>query len=612
MVNNRRSFFKNFYSKNDASVLLNLEKDDPIFKKYARKVGGRVNKTVTEARKTPITTGLDEYTGAFTATEANHLLRRTQYGIKPSELNAALGKTMSQAVNDLFNFSFSVASPSIGPVNNYQNAAALPPYLDTNGLILGQDWTKSTFSAYTSDNNNISGSRRNSLKYWRWGVYFNEGNTIREKLTDFWAHFIPVDYDDVSQAVGINSPIFCYDYFQLLRNNCSGNFRTIIEQITKSNAMLGYLSGQSSTKTIPNENFGRELLELFTIGKDNIQENNQYTEDDIKAASKIFSGWRMKSLYSATYPVQVAFDAGFHNQDAKNFSDKFDMVSIANQIGLAGANEFDLFFNMLFDKQGVKISEYIMERLYRFFVYYEIDDFTRTNVIVPLATDFRTGNWEILPVLKKLLKSEHFYDTINLGVMIKSPFDFIVGMVRSLQINTIKADGNVADQYNCYKYFNNIGLGMEQGSGEYPTVSGHKAYYQKPTFYQNWINSNNVQKRETFINSMLNSTIQGNVKLQIDLVAYVKLFPLATQKDPNLLIDECIKNLLPKDIDDTFKKEVLKKAGLLNNQITDSYWTDAWNAHLNALTDTTKLKTVTDRLKAMFATLLKLAEYQLM
>ncbi len=612
MVNSRRSFFKNFYSDTDASALLNLDQGDSLFKKYARKVGGRVKQTEAIARKTPITSGLAEYTGGFTATQANHLLRRTLYGIKPTEINATLEKTMSQAVDDLFQFNNNIVAPSPGPVNNYQNSAAVPPITDTNGLLLGDNWTKSTFTAYNAENNTISGARRKSLRYWRWGVYFNEGNTIREKLTDFWAHFIPVDYDDVHQNVGINSPIFCYDYFQILRNNCKGNFRTIIEQITKSNAMLGYLNGQSSSKTIPNENFGRELLELFTIGKDNIQENNNYTEDDIKAASKIFSGWRMNGVYSATYPVSVVFNASYHNQEAKNFSNKFDMVSIANQPGPAGANEFDLFFNMLFEKQGIKISEYIMERLYRFFVYYEIDDYTRTNVIVPLATQFRTGNWEILPVLKRLLKSEHFYDAVNLGVMIKSPFDFIIGMVRSLQINTIKSDANVTDQYNCYKYFNNIGIGMEQGSGAFPTVAGRKAYYQKPTFYQNWINANNVQKREIFINNMLNSTTQGKVKLQFDLVAYVKLFPLATQLSPDLLINNCIKNLLPKDIDATFKNDVLKKAALLNNQTTDSYWTDAWNAHLATPADATKLKTVTDRLKAMFTTLLKLAEFQLM
>lgn len=612
MVNNRRNFIKSFYSKVDNLALPNLEKDDPLFKKYSRKVGGRISKNDSLARKKPITTGLAEYTGPFTFSEANHLLRRTQYGIKPAEITAALGKTMAQAVDDLFVFNTSVASPSVGPVNNYQNTSANPPVIDILGLQLGDNWTKSTHPAFVNDSTITSGNRRNSLRYWRWGVYFNEGNSIREKLTDFWAHFIPIDYTDVSQTVSLNNPIFCFDYFQMLRDNCKGNFRTIIEKVSKSNAMLGYLSGQFSTKLVPNENFARELFELFTIGKDNIQENNNYTEGDIIAASKIFSGWRMNSYYSPTYPVPVTFNANYHNQENKVFSDKFGFVEIANQAGPEGANEFDLFFDMLFDKQKVKISEYIMERLYRFFVYYEIDENTRANVIVPLATEFRTGNWEILPVLKKLLKSEHFYDVINLGVMIKSPFDFIIGLVRSMEINTIKADGNVYDQYRCYKYFNDTGLEMEQGSGDFPTVSGHKAYYQKPTYYQNWINSTNVQKRDVFINNMLISTTRGNVKLQINLVNYIKQFPLATQQNPNLLIDACLKNLLPKDIDVTFKNDVLKKAGLLNNQTSDSYWTDAWNAHLALPTDAGRLKTVTDRLKAMFTTLLKLAEFQLM
>jgi uncharacterized protein (DUF1800 family) len=612
MLNSRRNFLKKFNSKKETSVLLNLQQDDPNFNKFSKKVGGRVANTKANGRRNPITSGLARYTGPFTELEASHLLRRTQYGVKPSELEAALGKTMSQVVDELFSFNPIISSPSSGPLNNYQNNTSVPPILDTNGLLLGDDWTKSTFGISNAQNPNIASLREISLKHWRWGVYFNDGNTLREKLTDFWSHFIPIDIDDVRKNLGTNSPIFCHDYFQMLRDNCNGNFRTIIEQVSKSNAMLGYLSGQFSTKTIPNENFARELLELFTIGKDDIQENNSYTEDDIKATSKIFSGWRMNNTQSITYPVPVVFNPNFHNQEDKSFSVNFDYTIIPNQTGANGANEFDLFFNMLFEKQKIKISQYIIERLYRYFVYYEIDSFTRANVIVPLARSFRDGNWEIQPVLKRLLKSEHFYDINNIGVMIKSPFDFITGLVRGLQINTVKADGNVIDQYNCYKYFNTISLEIDQGSGVYPTVSGYKAYYQKPTYYQNWINSNNLQKRDAFINKMLSYTIQGNIKLQIDVVAYVKLFPLATQQTPDLLIDTCIKYLLPKDIDITFKNDVLKKTSLLNNQGSDTYWTDAWNAHLAAPSDASKLKIVTDRLKAMFTTLLKLAEYQLM
>lgn len=599
---NRRDFFKNFKAK----PVPVPQSNDPIFDKYTKKTSGRVPYENSTARKRPSTSALDEFTGTFGVNEALHLLRRTQFGARVTEVDLAVKNGLSTTINNLLNYPIDIKSPTPTPVNNYQGTIA-----DTNGLLLGDSWVTSYFATFTNDNNTVGVNRRQSLRQWQTAVFLNEGNSLREKLTEFWAHFIPVNYNEVQQSGGPNASIWCYNYNQMLRKNAKGNFITLIKEVSKSSAMAIYLSGQSSTKSIPNENFARELFELFTIGKDDIQENNKYTEDDIKAASKIFSGWRMDKTYDAK-ETPVVFNAGFHNQDNKVFSSNFGNTTIANQTGVNGAKEFDLFFDMLFKFQATKISNYIVERFYKYFVYYEIDAPTRTNVIEPLAKLLIDSKWEFEPVIRKLFKSQHFFDTINRGVMIKSPNDMMVSTLRELNIPTTKPAGLVNEQYGIYNFVHSWMVVLEQGVGDVPTVSGNKAYYQSPNFYQNWLNANSIQKRDSYLSTFINGTTQQGHKIAMDYVEYIKQFPLNVQKDPNLLIDAIVKYLFPFDVEKTYKVDTLKKANLLNNQATDSYWTDAWNAYLAAPTNATALKTVTDRLKAVFLTIIRMAEYQMM
>lgn len=611
-LKDRRGFLQSFSPKVKSNKGIPVNVEDPLFAKYAKKKAGRI--IAKDARKTPSAKGLTEYTGPWTALEANHLLRRLQYGVKYTELQAALTKTMSQVVDDLFTFSSTVSSPTAQPLNHYQTAAdATNPLVDPV-IGLGMPWPENHFTDGTTLNNNLGGNRRLSLARWLWGVMLNESNTARNKVTDFWMHFIPTDA--FNNTTGTNFATFSHDYHKLMRENCIGNFKTLIDKVTKAPKMLDYLSNHFSTAAQPNENYARELLELFTIGKDPVnQSNNKYTEDDIKAAAKVLSGWKIANIYSTTYPITGSFVSGNHNQTNKVFSSNFGNTTIANQTGANGANELQQFYDMLFNFQGVKISEYIAERMYRYFVYYEIDQNTKDNVIVPLGKLLRDSNWEVLPVFKKLLKSEHFFDIINRGVMIKSPFDFMTSMIQNFNVGTTVVDGNnatnVKNQYNLWNYLNSQTISYEQGMCSYPTVSGYKAYYQQPVFYQSWINSNTVQKREGSINNFITGTVQGGIRLQFDFVKFIKQFPLDVQRDPNLLINESIKFLFPHDISITFKAVDLKKTSLLNNQDSDYYWTDAWNAHLATPTSSTALKTVTDRLKAMFTTLIKSAEYQL-
>jgi Protein of unknown function (DUF1800) len=582
----------------DKSISNNKSDSDPLFVKYSRKKAGRVLNNNSRI----LATGLNAYSGTLTDSDAAHLLKRLSYGAIKTDIDAIKLLSPSAAIDKMLTFLPQPTVPYPYAVNYYE---ADEP--DAAGAPLGSDITKTHLLDYTNAYS-ILYFRLESIKNHIMGVYLNDPVSIREKMTDFWYHFIPVNYNSV---VVENSYSFINDYRVLLRSNCLGNFKTLIKAIAKSQAMLLYLNGQDSYPDTPNENFARELFELFTIGKEVNPANQKYTEADIKAASKIFSGWRMES-YLTPYPIPVAFNYEYHNQEDKQFSVNFGNTLIANQLGADGANEFDLFFDMLFTYQGNTIAKYICRRLYRFFVYYEITPQIETDIIEPLASLFVTSNWDIKPIVEKLFKSEHFFDIANRGVMIKSPIDFVVGAIRTLKVETNYPLNEYRIQNEVWSSLRGFcSYHLEQGIGDVPTVSGWKAYYQEPSFYQIWINSITIQRREYFLDNLLFYDLGSPIML-IDPIVYVKQFPNETIKNPNTLIDAMVVNLLPTDLDPIFKSENLKKANLLNFQENDNYWTNAWNNYIATPNDEVRKKLVEERLRAVLNVILKLAEFQLM
>jgi uncharacterized protein (DUF1800 family) len=586
---------------------------DPLFDKYARKTLGPrqysevmqlpVADDVDSLRVGNITSGLTPYAGAWTAWEAAHLLRRTSFGIKKADLEALLLLTPSAAVDALLNISAPVV-PSATPLNYYQATLA-----DSGGIALGASWTSNNLTYVNANDGTNNTYRQISLTSWSWGLCIDDAATIREKMTQFWYHFIPVNFDDIRNQQN-NSATMCSDYMSLLRANALGNFKTLIKAIAKTPAMLVFLGNQYSTASVPNENFARELLELFTMGKVPTQ---NYTEPDIIAASKVISGWRVPSFIAA-YPFAPGFNATYHNQSNKTFSvNYFGGITINNQTGVNGANEFDIFFDLLFTQQQTTIAKYICRRLYRFFVYYDIDANIETNVIAPLSALLISNNWDMAPVMSTLLKSEHFFDVANKCVMIKSPVDFITSALRTLNINTTAAAGatQVANQYAIWNYFQNYANNnLEQGLGLVPNVSGWKAYYQDPTYYQNWINSNSIQRRATLLTSFVNGFTVGGLSIKFDPIAYVQQFPSATIQDPDLLINAIVPYLFAVDLPATYKNDT-KVATLLAGQVTNNYWTTAWNTYVSTPT-TANANIVRTRLNSLFTTFLQLAEFQLM
>lgn len=618
----RRGFLQSFTKQTDTATIdaPQGETDDPLFQKYSRKkltprqysnetailkVGAE--DTDASLRIGNVTSGLAPYTGTWTEWEVLHLLRRTNFGWKKAWVNTLLPLSSSAAVDAVLNIN---TTPPAPPVNWYQNLSTNPSTADENGLSLGADWTNDFFTT-GSVGQTSNHYRMDALRRWLFGLTLNGDITIREKMVWFWYHFIPIDFETIFQSsnsyINTNSARVFYRYFKLFRDNALGNFKTLIRAVCTEPAMMYYLNNQANTATAPDENFARELMELFTLGKDD--PNSTYSQADVVAAAKVVTGWRVQNLNTAT-PV-TNFLAASHSTGDKQFSDYFNNTVITYQSGAAGAKELDALITMIFNKSTV-VSQYICRRLYRYFVYYDIDANIEANVIVPLAQTFVANNWNILPVLQQLFKSQHFFDMANRGVYIKSPFDLVAGMLNNFALNT--TDANIEWQYRIWSKFNDgYSLSMEQQMGTIPNVSGWNAFSQTPAYHEYWINSNAIQKRFAFIKEQFTgytiSSVTGRT-FKIDVAAFAQQFGNTIARDPNALTAICLKYLLPIDLSQT-QKDSLKGSTLLSGQTNDAYWTTAWDNF--AAADTAATRTVIEpRLRNLLTSISVLAEYLLM
>jgi uncharacterized protein (DUF1800 family) len=425
------------------------------------------------------------------------------------------------------------------------------------------------------------------------GQLINQERSILEKMTLFWHNHFATESNDIGNAQ------YVYKHHALLRSSALGNFKALTRAITVDPAMLVYLNGQINTATAPDENYGREIQELFCCGKG---KDSLYTEADVKAAAQVLTGWRNNSTTISSY-----FDAARHNKNNKQFSAFYNNTVITGQSGAnAGFLELDAMLDMIFATQ--EVAKYVCRRLYRWFVYYDIDDTIETNVITPMANLFRQSNYEVKPVIAALLKSEHFYDTLSRGAQIKSPVDLVVGLCREFDIQFQPSTDYVIN-YGFYNYLVSWVSNMQQNIGDPPDVSGWKAYYQMPQFYEIWINSDTLPKRNQFTDTMIVSGYTFNAKkIQIDGVAVAQ--SLSSPGDPNKLIDELCKKMLRIDISLASKNQ-LKTDILLGGQSTDFYWTDAWNLFLSTPSNTSNATTVKNRLRDLIKYLMNLPEYQL-
>ncbi len=523
--------------------------------------------------------GLAPYSETWNNVLLTHLLKRNMFGAKKTDTDYFQSKTMSQIVNELIN---TVNTPPLPPINNYNSSVNDPD------VQAGSTWV----NAPISSSGTIRANRRYSLQSWWLGLQINQSRSIEEKMVLFWHnHF-------VTESPNID-PKYLYIYNTTLRKYALGNFKSMVKAITLDPAMLIYLNGNKNVAGAPNENYARELQELFTMGKG---PNSLYTESDVQAAAKVLTGFDVDATTSS-----YIFRSTKHDATNKQFSAFYNNTVITGRTGASGEQELDDFLNMLFNQQ--ELSLFICRKIYRFFIYYIIDDNVEANVIAPLAQIFRNNNYEIKPVLQALFSSEHFFDANNIGCMIKSPIDYLVGMQREFNVVFPDQTLNYVENYYFWRIMCLAGIDMSQELGNPPNVAGWPAYYQVPEFHELWINSNTLPRRNIFSDVLISKGYTKNsIKFVIDPIAFVDM--LSNPYDPNQLIIDSLAILYMIDIS-LESKDYLKIQILMTGQITDGYWTTAWTNYKSNPTDATYKNIVLTRLQALFKYLMDISEYQL-
>ena len=550
-----------------------------------------------EALPTMPLLGIAPYTGTFGKDELIHLLKRTLFGVKKDDIDAFTGKTLSQVVNTLLTSPTTEPTP---PLNNYGSAA------NTDDRIApGAVW------AYDTENGTYNGARINSLRAWWIGNMVNQTQSIHEKMVLFWHnHFATRALD--------TSALYMYNHVVMLRRNALGNFKTFVKDVTLDPNMLRYLNGYKNVKSAPDENYGREVQELFTQGKG---PNSLYTETDVKTAAKLLTGWGVRQATFKLNPNDAAevlknrwesyFNLANHDVTDKTFSAYYNNTVIkATSTATVPDAEITAFVNMLLATD--ESAKYVVRRLYRFFVYYAIDATVETEVIAPLAAIFRQ-NYDIKPVLSALLSSQHFFDTANRGALIKSPIDHLVGMAR--EFNTVfPTSTDYVQQYGGWYQLVGNGNGADQQGqalADPPNVAGWPAYYQEPTFHEFWINTDSLPKRLRFADQFFTTTgfnLGNNKKFYADVLSFTDQFGQDAY-DPNLLVTRSLETMYRIPVSDAFKA-YLKTTVLLNGQASDHYWTDAWTAY-KTTPSAVNANIVVTRLTKLFKFLADRPEYQL-
>jgi uncharacterized protein (DUF1800 family) len=330
----------------------------------------------------------------FTVADAAHLLGRYRWGTAPGEdVNAATTGLVAY-VDQLLN----VTTDS--QIENQALLDRVPDPLFPNNNQVAEWWLQ---------------------------LMVRTNNPMQETMALFWHDLFATSLE----VLPIEGNRYMINHVNMLRRNSLGNLRTFVKELCVDDAVLEWLDGVRSTRNAPNENFARELWELFTLGAD-----NGYTQADIEEASKCFTGFRRRVDTTGTITGGVnlwynEFDPNRHNITNKTIFGQ----TIIGKTGMAGLQEFDEVVDITFDHRPV--AEFFVTRLWEYFCY----DNPEPEVVDLLAAQLRAANYEVKPVIRTILLSRAFYSDrargSNLrpnGGVVKTPTEFAVGLIRATGI----------------------------------------------------------------------------------------------------------------------------------------------------------------------------------
>lgn len=527
----------------------------------------------------PISLNMNPYSGAWTKAQAAHLLRRTMFGATNQQILNAVSNGMNATVSTLL---------QIPAVPN-------PLTYDANDAIsaVGTTWINSVYPTDVTSAQLTENARLKSLAAWIMKRLNTEQVSIAEKMCLFWQNHFSASVTSDSRAT--------YNYHMLLRSHALGNFKQMVKDVTIDPCMLLFLNGATNTLYSPNENYARELLELFTIGKGpqiGPGDYTHYTEEDVAAGAKILTGYIVEGLRSSTLPSPVAtFYPILHDTSTKQLSYHFGSAMVSD----AGANEYSNYIDIIF--QQPQVATFICTKLYRYFVNYDLTTDVQNNVIPVMAATLIANNYNILPVMQQLLTSEHFYDASLKGTLITSPLEMLFKMYNA---TSSIPNYNLATDSEMYLTLYFVGETLGQAYATPPSVAGWTAYYQAPSYSKLWVNSTHIKTRfdlAYYFTILSGFPVMGE-NLKLDALAFVD--GLSLPSDPVLVIDDICEVFCPKPIG-ALQKTILKS--ILTGGQPDFEWTLDYNAYAADPGNTTVSNPVKTKVEQVLARVFQMPEF---
>jgi len=591
---------------------------------------------------------LTPFTGTLGVQRAAHLLRRATFGGTKQQIDDFASLTAAEAVNLLFN----EALPD----------APLPLDLATN-----QEWIT---EGPIEDVN--SGDRELRSYFKRWFIGQMLSNNVdpnlslayanREKITLFYhTHFTTMEEKvGDSRALYFQNVLFRLFAFDKedrmadITDEETGdinteiaptNFKELVKKICVDNAMLVFLDGDQNVKGSPNENYAREMLELYTIGRGlEARVNNMapsgpgdyftFTEKDVQAAARVLTGFKFDENFENIDPYTNlptgTVEVGQHTTDAndKIFSAYFNEQVIEPEADLLDngmpteesmLDEVSKLVDMVFDRE--ETARHICRKLYRYYVYYEIDEATDDSIISEMADSFIANDYKVQPVLEELFNSEHFYEAVTgiqddkFGGIIKSPLDLVLGVNRFFDFELPDYETELEAFYE--DTGNLLNQMADQGMNFYEPfeVAGYVAYHQFPIYNRNWISTNYLTQRYNFIrelfnnnpqlpydyvNANFNAEAQDAKQLITSLAPY--LFPFAANLDYEIDGGDLTKERLRYFLQAFLEFTDYSETAMVNSAA------DEWNSLYN---DSASYLEAGEFLRRLFNAMMQSPEYQL-
>ena len=588
---------------------------------------------------------LNELTSALGKKRAAHLLRRTCFAGSINEIDAFATLTPAQAVDQLFN-------------------ATLPePVLPIDPLT-GNEWIT---GAFAPESEGFELDRY--FLAWHIGQMLGNGvddvvklsYIFRERLVFFFHTHFTTKRSVVGSSRALYYQQALFRLFAFDQGDITipaedpmdpdtivpRNFKQLTKKLSVDNAMLVFLDGRINVKGSPNENYARELLELYSIGRGlegNVPEPEfqgdyfYFTEEDVQAGARVLSGFNVDQTFSnideeTNLPrgvVRGGAIATSHEEGVKNFSFRMgnglvtpdnDLMQTGNPTEESVLDEISQFVDLIYSQAETARS--ICREMYRFFVYHQVDQVLQDDIIQDMADIFTANEFKIQPVLEALLTSEHFYeaeageDDNNFGSIIKSPVDLVLGFVRNFEIQLPDYETELNDYYDfTISLLGEIG---QQGMNYYEPfeVAGYPAYHQFPIFNRSWITTNYLTNRYNFIRGVLsdgtnmemgqvnvldfvvNNFDTGTIRIAEDFIIAVAEYLLPNSN--NLSFDTSGGELTTERLN-YFKTAMFEFA---IDADPEAAWTTRWDGNLDA---STRANQIVDLFNAM----LQSPEYQLM